>query len=161
MKFPIGMVAGMAGYIFKNKMRPRPEWQKTVAVAPDAANPFRILHAKTGEGGAGGRAFGGPTHKPPHRQTAGGQNRKGTQHRGQDSHSFCARRPETCERPPFARAPQAHRAHAGICRARVRSNTLARIPNALPTGDRFPNYTMMYSDRGALALNFAEKAVIW
>src|SRR6202142_116817 len=49
MKFPIGMVAGMAGYIFKNKMRPRPEWQKTVAAAPDANNPFRILHAKTGE----------------------------------------------------------------------------------------------------------------
>ena len=31
MKFPISMTAGLAGYIFKNKMRPRPEWQKTVA----------------------------------------------------------------------------------------------------------------------------------
>ena len=30
------MTAGMAGYIFKNKMRPRPEWQKTVAPAADA-----------------------------------------------------------------------------------------------------------------------------
>ncbi len=33
MKFPIAMTAGMAGYIFKNKMRPRPEWQKNVAPA--------------------------------------------------------------------------------------------------------------------------------
>src|SRR4051794_33124076 len=49
MKFPIAMVAGMAGYIFKNKMRPRPEWQKSVAAAPDPNNPFRILQAKTGE----------------------------------------------------------------------------------------------------------------
>ena len=37
MKFPLSMTAGLAGYIFKNKMRPRPEWQKTVAAAPDAA----------------------------------------------------------------------------------------------------------------------------
>src|SRR5580700_8826138 len=49
MKFPLSMVAGMAGYIYKNKKNPRPEWQKTVAPAPDANNPFRILHAKTGE----------------------------------------------------------------------------------------------------------------
>ncbi len=28
MRFPLSMTAGMAGYIFKNKMRPRPEWQK-------------------------------------------------------------------------------------------------------------------------------------
>ena len=31
------MTAGMAGYIFKNKMRPRPEWQKNVAPAADAS----------------------------------------------------------------------------------------------------------------------------
>jgi hopanoid biosynthesis associated radical SAM protein HpnH len=43
------MVAGMAGYIMKNKMRPRPEWQKNVAPAPDASNPFRILPPKAGE----------------------------------------------------------------------------------------------------------------
>src|ERR1022692_4742027 len=49
MKFPLSMVAGMAGYIYKNKKNPRPEWQKTVAPAPDANNPFRILQAKTGE----------------------------------------------------------------------------------------------------------------
>ena len=45
MRFPISMTAGMAGYIFKNKMRPRPEWQKDVAPAQDGANPFRILHS--------------------------------------------------------------------------------------------------------------------
>src|SRR5205085_10552512 len=43
----------LAGYIFKNKMRPRPEWQKTaVASGPpgiDASNPFRILPARTAE----------------------------------------------------------------------------------------------------------------
>jgi hopanoid biosynthesis associated radical SAM protein HpnH len=49
MKFPIALTAGMAKYIVKNKMRPRPEWQKTVAPPADAANPFRILPAKTGE----------------------------------------------------------------------------------------------------------------
>jgi hopanoid biosynthesis associated radical SAM protein HpnH len=51
MRFPISMTAGMARYIFKNKRRPRPEWQKTMAPAPDAANPFRILPARvvTGE----------------------------------------------------------------------------------------------------------------
>ncbi len=49
MKFPLSMMAGMAGYIFKNKMRPRPEWQKNVVPAADASNPFRILPTKTGE----------------------------------------------------------------------------------------------------------------
>src|SRR5258705_13852975 len=49
MRFPLSMPAGIAGYIIKNKMRPRPEWQKTVAAPPDAANPFRILASKTGE----------------------------------------------------------------------------------------------------------------
>jgi hopanoid biosynthesis associated radical SAM protein HpnH len=38
------MTAGMAGYIIKNRMRPRPEWQKDVTAAPDSSNPFRILH---------------------------------------------------------------------------------------------------------------------
>jgi hopanoid biosynthesis associated radical SAM protein HpnH len=49
MKFPISLTAGMAKYIFKNRMRPRPEWQKTVVHAADASNPFRILPPKTGE----------------------------------------------------------------------------------------------------------------
>ena len=48
MKFPISMTAGLAGYILKNKMRPRPEWQKTAVVETDSSNPFRILHAKSG-----------------------------------------------------------------------------------------------------------------
>jgi hopanoid biosynthesis associated radical SAM protein HpnH len=43
------MTAGMAGYIFKNRLRPRPEWQKDKTAAPDAANPFRILHGVPGE----------------------------------------------------------------------------------------------------------------
>ena len=30
MRFPLSMTAGMAGYIFKNKLMPRPEWQKDV-----------------------------------------------------------------------------------------------------------------------------------
>jgi hopanoid biosynthesis associated radical SAM protein HpnH len=37
------MTAGMAGYIFKNKLRPRPEWQRDAKPKADAANPFRIL----------------------------------------------------------------------------------------------------------------------
>ena len=49
MRFPIAMTAGMAGYILKNKMRPRPEWQKTIARSPDASNPFRILPPKTAQ----------------------------------------------------------------------------------------------------------------
>ncbi len=45
------MVAGMAGYIARNKMRPRPEWQKTVAPPKDPSNPFKIVytHVSTGE----------------------------------------------------------------------------------------------------------------
>jgi hopanoid biosynthesis associated radical SAM protein HpnH len=46
------MTAGMAGYIFKNKMRPKPEWQKTAAPVMDASNPFRILPAQLAEGGS-------------------------------------------------------------------------------------------------------------
>jgi hopanoid biosynthesis associated radical SAM protein HpnH len=46
------MTAGMAGYIFKNKMRPKPEWQKTAATVLDASNPFRILPAQLAEGGS-------------------------------------------------------------------------------------------------------------
>jgi len=51
MRFPLSMTAGMAGYIFKNKMRPKPEWQKTVAPKLDASNPFRILPMHVAEGG--------------------------------------------------------------------------------------------------------------
>jgi len=43
MRFPLSMTAGMAGYILKNKLRPRPEWQKDLAPREDGTNPFRIL----------------------------------------------------------------------------------------------------------------------
>src|SRR6266700_4063977 len=44
MRFPLSMTAGMAGYIAKNKFRPKPEWQKTVVSSSDASNPFRIIY---------------------------------------------------------------------------------------------------------------------
>ena len=51
MRFPLSMTAGMAGYILKNKLRPRPEWQKDLAPKDGASNPFRILHQPhTGNG---------------------------------------------------------------------------------------------------------------
>ena len=48
MRFPLSMTAGMAGYILKNKLRPKAEWQKDCSSATDAANPFRIIHATAG-----------------------------------------------------------------------------------------------------------------
>ena len=45
MRFPISMTLGMAGYIAKNKMRPRPEWQVDKASDADNANPFRIVRS--------------------------------------------------------------------------------------------------------------------
>ena len=50
MRFPLSMTAGMASYIFKNKMRPKPEWQINTAATADASNPFRILPAQIAEG---------------------------------------------------------------------------------------------------------------
>ncbi|HTT63755.1 MAG TPA: adenosyl-hopene transferase HpnH [Bryobacteraceae bacterium] len=44
MRFPLSMTANMAGYIFKNRMRPRPEWQKDGTAAGNGSNPFHILH---------------------------------------------------------------------------------------------------------------------
>jgi hopanoid biosynthesis associated radical SAM protein HpnH len=38
------MTLGMAGYIARNKMRPKPEWQVNRAPVHDPANPFRIMH---------------------------------------------------------------------------------------------------------------------
>ena len=46
MRVPLNQVAEMATYITKNKLRPRPEWQKNLAAEHDAANPFRIVHAQ-------------------------------------------------------------------------------------------------------------------
>jgi hopanoid biosynthesis associated radical SAM protein HpnH len=45
MRVPLSQVADMATYIAKNKIRPRPEWQKNLA-APDESNPFRIVHTE-------------------------------------------------------------------------------------------------------------------
>ena len=44
MKISLSMAAKMATYIAKNKISPKPEWQVTVKVQEDAANPFRIVH---------------------------------------------------------------------------------------------------------------------
>ncbi|HUQ91119.1 MAG TPA: adenosyl-hopene transferase HpnH [Bryobacteraceae bacterium] len=50
MKFPLSMTAGMASYIVKNKLRPRPEWQVNNAVENDTSNPFKIIYTvQTGE----------------------------------------------------------------------------------------------------------------
>jgi len=51
MRFPLAMTAGMAGYIAKNKLMPKPEWQVNATAKPDAANPFRIVYSKTPAGG--------------------------------------------------------------------------------------------------------------
>jgi hopanoid biosynthesis associated radical SAM protein HpnH len=40
------MTAELATYIAKNKMRPKPEWQKNAANEADSANPFRIVHTQ-------------------------------------------------------------------------------------------------------------------
>ena len=47
MRFPLSMTAGMATYIARNKMRPKPEWQKTEISAADSSNPFRIVYTHT------------------------------------------------------------------------------------------------------------------
>jgi hopanoid biosynthesis associated radical SAM protein HpnH len=46
MRVPLSQVADMATYIAKNKLRPKPEWQKNLAGAEDASNPFRIVHTQ-------------------------------------------------------------------------------------------------------------------
>src|ERR1019366_1285726 len=46
MRVPLSQVADMAAYIAKNKIRPKPEWQKNLAAADDPANPFKIVHTQ-------------------------------------------------------------------------------------------------------------------
>src|SRR5215471_7299163 len=46
MRVPLAQVADMAAYIAKNKLRPRPEWQKNLGREEDANNPFRIVHTQ-------------------------------------------------------------------------------------------------------------------
>lgn len=48
MRFPLSLTAGMAGYILRSKLRPRPEWQKS-ANGSTTANPFHILPPRAGE----------------------------------------------------------------------------------------------------------------
>lgn len=43
MRFPLGLTAGLAAYIVRNKLRPRPEWQKNLAPESEGAKPFRVL----------------------------------------------------------------------------------------------------------------------
>jgi hopanoid biosynthesis associated radical SAM protein HpnH len=45
------MTAGMAGYIARNKLRPRPEWQINAAPVVDDSNPFRIIHSEARRSG--------------------------------------------------------------------------------------------------------------
>ena len=52
MRFPLSMTAGIAGYIMKNKFRPRPEWQRDGTRKSDPENPFRIMHARAANGGS-------------------------------------------------------------------------------------------------------------
>jgi len=52
MRFPLSQAAGMATYIAKNKLRPRPEWQKNLGSNEDSKNPFRIVHAQIPSVGA-------------------------------------------------------------------------------------------------------------
>src|SRR5690349_5455633 len=52
MRFPLSQAAGMATYIAKNKLRPRPEWQKNLATESDANNPFRIIHTQIPSAGS-------------------------------------------------------------------------------------------------------------
>jgi hopanoid biosynthesis associated radical SAM protein HpnH len=39
------MTAGMAGYIVKNKLRPKPEWQLDRSQQTSSSNPFKIIYA--------------------------------------------------------------------------------------------------------------------
>ncbi len=45
MRFPLSLTAGMAGYIVRNRLRPRPQWQVDNAPAADGRNPFRIVQS--------------------------------------------------------------------------------------------------------------------
>jgi len=51
-RFPLSMTAGIAGYIFKNRLWPRPEWQRDPLPKNGNDNPFHILHTKGNNGTA-------------------------------------------------------------------------------------------------------------
>ncbi len=46
MRFPLSMTVGMAAYIFKNKLRPRPEWQGGEAAPNGTNNVHPFLHRR-------------------------------------------------------------------------------------------------------------------
>jgi len=50
MRFPLSMTAGLAGYIARNRFRPRPEWQVDNSAHLDSANPFKIIHGPSARG---------------------------------------------------------------------------------------------------------------
>ncbi len=56
MRFPLSMTAGMAGYIARNKLRPRPEWQK------DAAGEGRTRESVPDPATDAGRGSGAQPH---------------------------------------------------------------------------------------------------
>ncbi len=65
MRFPLSMTAGLACYIARNKLRPRPEWQVNRAAGNGASNPFRIL-ASNGGGRANGSGRPDSGARAPH-----------------------------------------------------------------------------------------------
>jgi hopanoid biosynthesis associated radical SAM protein HpnH len=48
MRFPLSMTAGLAGYIARNKWRPKPEWQQDKSSVGVSSNPFKIIHSMPG-----------------------------------------------------------------------------------------------------------------
>jgi hypothetical protein len=46
MRVLLSQVADMATYIAKNKIRPKPEWQKNLAASDDSGESFRIVHTQ-------------------------------------------------------------------------------------------------------------------
>src|SRR5437764_1445374 len=47
MKYPLSMVANMAGYIVRNERNPPPAWQKAAAQDANGSNPFRIVYTSS------------------------------------------------------------------------------------------------------------------
>jgi len=45
MRFPLSMTVQLAGYIARNKLRPRPEWQVDNSSHVDSSNPFKIIYS--------------------------------------------------------------------------------------------------------------------
>jgi len=52
MRFPLSLTAGMAAYIAKNKLHPKPEWQADRSGEAPNGNPFHIIHTEPNGGGS-------------------------------------------------------------------------------------------------------------